>query len=874
MAGEGFDSKNTMANDDSPRSEPKTAVTAASASAASAPGMAPKAKLAARIVRALALLASVLLVAAAQLKFAAPLEHETGWWLAGAAIVVALAWQFRFAITDWTRPAGREWGWAPQWWRRLAGGALVLASAVLWVDASRRLSASWPANFDRAWLTWFLATPLMSLGFRILQRPLTECRNRLSRWEWTALAVSFVVATGFHLGNFENFPPADAASQIEELQAGQSGVNFLNGDREHWEFQSQAAIAALGIWLGGPTLRSVRESFAVINLFKVLPAYFWFRALAGPAGAVTGTALLAFSGWDSIINRIPGHPDGLIAMLCLALLAGPAVRGSWAAYPWVGLLAGYSTLTYIAFRPLVGFALAGVVIAALARGNLRGWRAGWKAVPPLVLVVALIAGIFVPLLYRLPGERFEFEYLNGWNRARGVEEYYGPRDSWQVALHKRWERTQEAANLFYTQGDTNPTHNVDGRTEVDRVTGSLMLLGIAYCLVMCWRGFYGIALAGLVITFLGTLVFTGNFDVLRAQACIQYAYTLAAIGAGALYAGARRSFGRAGAIIAGLLLTGGVAWAGYWNGTLLRDLWTSPVTQRHYRNDLAYLSEWLRQNAQGRPVVGLIPTGANVVFLANDAAWLRGPKVKGKSAWDVGQTLDELGQHRGETLLLIAAPPAIADIAEYFEYMLPGVHVALRTDPWNGDVRMAYASIADPAAQMQSPAFRERLCTGIHATFVIHGRDGQVITSLSSIVPFIDTTTWPGVIRAVSFQHQQDGKSIDVVWEGDFTLPASGSYVFFPECYEGQVTAVIDQTRIPGGNQIAMRLAAGRHHFEMHGQFNVRMVEPTARLSWRPTRDGEFKVVPFYRMTSPDPECVGSHTPPPPSRLPPQSDPR
>ena len=63
-------------------------------------------------------------------------------------------------------------------------------------------------------------------------------------------------------------------------------------------------------------------------------------------------------------------------------------------------------------------------------------------------------------------------------------------------------------------------------------------------------------LAGLVIAFLGTLVFTGNFDVLRAQACIQYVYTLAAVGAGALYAGARRSFGRVGALVAGLLLAG------------------------------------------------------------------------------------------------------------------------------------------------------------------------------------------------------------------------------------------------------------------------------------------------------------------------------
>jgi len=120
----------------------------------------------------------------------------------------------------------------------------------------------------------------------------------------------------------------------------------------------------------------------------------------------------------------------------------------------------------------------------------------------------------------------------------------------------------------------------------------------------------------------------------------------------------------------------------------------------------------------------------------------------------------------------------------------------------------------------------------------------------------------------VSFEHEQDGKSIDVVWEGDFTLPESGSYVFFAECYEGHVVATIDQTRIGSNNQLEMTLAAGPHHFEMRGQFNVRMVDPTARLSWRPAKGGEFQVVPFYRMTAPDPACLGHPLEPAASGLP------
>ena len=495
-------------------------------------------------LRAAALVITVALVVAAQMAFARTEYWSAGWRLALAVLASGVLWQWRLPITDWTQASGRLWGLAPQLWRRVVGALAVLVGMGLWVEGTWRFCQGWAANFERAWLTWFAAAAIMSLGFRILQAPRAPARNRLSRWEWAALAIAFAVAVGFRLANIQNYPPHDGVSQVEELQGGQFGTHFLMGDRTRWEFVGPAVLHALGIWIGGPTLLATRAASAVFAFLRVLPAYFVFRALAGPAGAMVGTALLAVSGWDTIVSRCSGHPDLLLTLCCFALILGPAVRGSWAVYPWIGLMTGYATTTYIAYRPLVGFAIAGVFVANLARPYSRRLTTWLRVLVPPVLVTALAVAMFIPLFYRLPGPgQFTNEYLNGWNRAHAIEGYYGPTDTWSQALQKRWQRTVQTANLYYTQGDSNALHNAGGRPLIDPTTGGLMLVGFGYTLVTCLRGFYGVVLALFAITFLGTMVATGNFDVLRAQAVMTYVYALAGIGAGGIYAAAGRSFG-------------------------------------------------------------------------------------------------------------------------------------------------------------------------------------------------------------------------------------------------------------------------------------------------------------------------------------------
>jgi hypothetical protein len=815
-----------------------------------------------RLFASLALIASLVLLAAAQLSFADVRHQPSGWWLVLATLVVALLWQHGLEITDWKQGESRQWGLARQWWRIGFGVLIAAAGAALWLDASTRLSENWDGNFDRGWSSWLAAAALMSAGLRILQAPVNQARDRMSRWEWLTLLAVFVVAAGFRLANFESFPPNDAVSQVEELQQGQWATQYFAGWRGRWEFLGQMWVAALGIWLGGPSLRAVRMTISVVALLKVIPAYFWFRALGGPAAAMVGTALLAVSGWDVIVNRIGGHQDALVITCCLALLAGPATRGLWAVYPWVALLAGYTIFSYIAYRPLILIALAGTAIAGAARLP-PGLLSRARAVLPLALVVALIAGMFVPLTYRLSGPgRFSHEFLNGWHRARAMEDYYGGRDSWAAAFDKRWQRLAAAAGLFYTQGDGNPTHNVGARPQVDPVTGALLLLGIGYCGWRGLRGFYGLTLAGFGITFLGTLVATGNFDVLRAAANIPYVYSLVAVGAGAVYAACARCFGALGRVLAALALAFGVAWSGHWNATLLRDLWSSSTTREHYRNDLAYLSTWLRENAAGRKVIGLIPTGAKVVFQDHDASWLRGPNVRGESTWDVAETLARLRAETGEVVLLIASPTRLADIVAYFEHLFPGLQLQLRHYHATNAPHMAYGALRDPRAMMATPEFAERICRGIRARFEIRGRDGVVVQAVNEVIPYVDASTWPAEVREAAGRLQRDTNFVEASWRAEFTMAEGGPYTFYLEGYEGGVSARVNDTPLSPGDRQTVLLEPGLNHFEMRGGFRLRMVEAGARVSWYGGGElRETELVPFYKLAAPDPECLAKRLP-------------
>lgn len=807
------------------------------------------------VLRGLAFAGSVAAIIAAQWLFnSVPRRSDEGWTYMLVAVIAAFLWQLPQSVPDQLRPQQRQYGWSPARWRWALGGSLIAAAAVWYAYATWALSMDYEPNFDFSWLSWFGATAVMSIGLRLLQVRLGPPALPMARWEWAALAAIQLLGVAYHLGNFQNFPPGDAVSQIEELQTGMFGTLYLEGARNRWEFASWAVFAALGLWIGGPSMLSVRLPFAILNVLKIIPAYFLFRALAGRTAAVFGTLLLAVCGWDSILTRIPSHADHLATMIGFALMAGPAVRGSWAAYPWIGFISGFTSWSYIVFRPFIGFALAGSAFSAWAHPGGTRARKLLRATTVVLLVAALTVGIFYPLTHKLQG-RFMHEYMDGWNRAHAQTHYYTPNDTWQSTLRKRWERVARVANLFYTVGDENPTHNPDARPTIDPVAGSFLVLGLGYGLAHCLRGFYAIALASMMITITGTLIATGNLDCLRGQAAINSVYIVIAIGVGSFAAAAQTYLGKAGKYAACIALCGAITYAGYWNAKLLLDLWSSPVTQEHYRNDIAYLSDWLRRHASGIPVIGLVPSGANVVFQPNDGAWLRGKNVHGESTWDIQTTWRKLRDQTEPTMLLIATPSMNRDIIAYFEEILPGTKFTRREEATVHGTRMGSAVIDPQELAKAKDRITTALCSGTRARFSFHYLDGSSNGPIEVLAPFIDHSSWPGQVRNQSWRDHERLDHVSAQWQADFVISeaAAGEYTFRGMAYEGVVEMKIDAKVIPASGSIY--LGPGTHHFSVSGDFRPAAVEQSMRVTWQ-KRDGTEALFPLFRLVPPDPACL------------------
>jgi len=807
------------------------------------------------VLRGLAFVVSVAAIIAAQWLFnSVPRETDRGWMYMLLAVVVGLLWQLPQSVPDQLRPVQRQYAWTKERWRWGLGGLLIAAASAWFVHATWALSVDYEPNFDSSWISWFGATAVMSVGLRLWQVRVGPPALPMARWEWAALAACQIIGIAYHLGNFQNFPPGDAVSQIEELQTGMFGTLYLEGARNRWEFASWAVFAALGLWIGGPSMLSVRLPFAIVNVLKIIPAYFLFRALAGRSAALFGTLLLAVCGWDSILTRIPSHVDHLATMIGFALMAGPAVRGSWAAYPWIGFISGFTSWSYIVFRPFIGFALAGSAFSAWAHPGAERSRRLLRASGAVLLVAALTIGIFYPLTHKLHG-RFMHEYLDGWNRAHAQTHYYTPDDTWQNTVRKRWERVARVANLFFTVGDENATHNPDARPTIDPVAGSFLVIGLGYAIAHSLRGMYAISLGSILVTITGTLIATGNLDCLRGQAAINSVYIIIAIGIGAFAAAAQSLFGKVGKVGAAIALTAAVGYAGYWNAKLLLDLWSSPVTREHYRNDIAYLSDWLRRNAEGIPVIGLVPSGANVVFQPNDGAWLRGKNVRGESTWDIQSTWRKLRAQTEPTLLLIATPSMNRDIIAYFERILPGTTFALREEPTVHGVRMGSATIQPADLRAAKDRIAEALCRGAKASFTFHYPDGTRSGPVEQIVPFLDHSSWPGQVRNQSWREHERLDHVEAEWLADFEIAPTdaGDYTFRAMAYEGTVTMTIDGKVIPSTG--AVRLDPGRHSFSVRGDFRPAAVEQSMRVTWE-KRDGREELFPLFRLVAADPDCL------------------
>jgi hypothetical protein len=752
--------------------------------------------------------------------------------------------------------------------RRWLGIAIAAAGAALWGRATYRLYLAWAPNFDFAWIGWLSGAAVLGIGldlaWGVWPRPARPAR----RWVIPAVIVALIVAAGiYRLGNIADFPGEAAITQIEDLQVGNFGLAYLSGYRTRWEYLSSTWLAALGLWLGGPTQLAMRIPFAVVSTLKVLPLFIWIRLAVGTTGALVGSALLVCSFWDVVLSRIPNNHNALIVSIVFALIAGAVRRGRPSGYIWLGFFAGYVLHEYIAYRPLALLALLGAVLWSL-RDRTAGWR-GRLARP--LLTTALLACMATPLFHtRLPQTQWRVEYLDGWNRAQGNTNYYNDKNTWAQTYNERFERTKWSVGLFVIHGDHSPVRSIPGQPPmVDPMTATLAVLGIGGALIHCFDPVLGLTLFGFAVTFTGTLIMTGNFDVARVGGAVPYVYALAGYGAAGLAAALAQAWTwrRLGAAVGALLLAAAVLFSGYWNTRSLLEFWHSPAVRRAYRSNLAYLAVWMRHNVQpGERVLGIAPNHTNALE-GHDGSWLRGGEVHGYVAFDVETALRSWLKEGGPVLLFVYDGRNTPALAKYLEWLLPDVHFTIDKDPLEMEADVAYVRLPAPPADLA-----ERLakwnCRGARADFSLLGANKTTLYEAHKVVPYLAKSVWPAPMIEQLYRLAPQPTGIHIHAQGDFDVRVAGQYGFEVESYAGAAQLFIDGKRAIGPTS-RIPLSAGRHTLEVTADYGPMSIEPQMRVLWSgPDTGDRQELMPFYRIAVPDPDCGAPPVPLPPAPLP------
>ncbi len=213
------------------------------------------------------------------------------------------------------------------------------------------------------------------------------------------LATIAVLAAAFFVRHWMLgvLPPPDRCG-FEELQMGSDGYRLLLTGHLPLEFRFTKALAAAGLWWGGPTLPALRLPFQLVGYARLVLTFLVLRLLGvgrAPSGFLT--LVIAASRW-SVITSGSAYEDFsatavlLLLMFCLGKLdLQRASAGAWAAA--AGGLAGILMFENSSFRFAILLAVGWVAWVALKAPS--GPRAHWR---PLALFAGAFVLVALPML--------------------------------------------------------------------------------------------------------------------------------------------------------------------------------------------------------------------------------------------------------------------------------------------------------------------------------------------------------------------------------------------------------------------------------------------------------------------------------------------
>jgi hypothetical protein len=705
------------------------------------------------------------------------------------------------------------------------------------------LTTRWQQDFDFAAPLSLAGVAVWCIGLAMAQQPPEAAVNAPPLLRWELAVFLLILALGFFLRfyRYADFPPPGGVCAVEEPQSGQAAYNILTADWRPWEFVGDRWLGALGLKLFGPSVMGVRLPFMFVSAITIIPFFFLVRELVSRPAALLATLLFATCRWHLIYARLAHNifPTTFIVVVLLYLCVRVHKRGGLALYPLIGFLSAYTLYTYAGYRGTSVF--VGLFFASSLSIHFYQWRRATDATARVVagrvlrqqivgfgLAALAASALLIVLASQLrTNPTFFFEAMV---RATDDPTYYGNDRS--VAIAQRINRIKMTAMMFNHIGDDSGTFNLPGRPMLDPVSGVLLTISLAYCLIWSrhrWQWFF--ALMFLVLLVMGT-IFVHNFDIRRLQGIIPLIFVLIAFLADRIgQVCSARLGGAARPTIAVLgVATVALAFTDNFNvyvRQLMNDLTVRRTFQNAYTLPIRYLHT-LPDNAYFL----LIADQLNF-FLPSDFEWLRGTRVPGSVTSDLMPVLTgQPGPWAGRDLRVLIANPFEHDgLVRLLRARFPQAECGRMTDiDIAPHFRFTWCTVPAPAKPMP-------LETGVHARYF---RGDATTPIVDRIEPAIAFGLLPDACRFPAALEQPPCRG---EWEGTWDVPQPGTYHLAAEVRDGEMALTIDDHLVQG----PVQLAAGPHVVRLQARF--RSIEgPGVRLELRNPATNEFELLQFTEL--------------------------
>lgn len=561
----------------------------------------------------------------------------------------------------------------------------------------------------------------------------------------------------------------------------------------------------------GDNVVALRALSALMGVATVGAAYLAGREVHGRRLGLVLAFLVAVARWSLTFSRLGMYNAAtpLFEFLALGFLLRGVRRGSVLDYGLAGLSIGLGLCFYSAYQlflPVLG--LGGLLI--LQREWPRRHNLLWGAAVVLVGALLVIAPVLQFAIER-PDQYFARVEKTSLFAGKAPEE----------RLPALRANTLKHLGMFHVRGDPNGRHNLPGEPMVDRVTGALIILGVAGCL---WRVRH--PLAAFLLLWLGFGLLGGilslDFEApqsLRAIGAQPAALLAAALPIVALDQRWRDGSGRylpdAGMAMLALLLLVPIGWANVhtyfvrqannfasWNAHSTPETLTANLLNNLPPDTEAF-------------VISLFDSHPTLRFLVADRSYRR---------IETNASLPLVQPNQGNMLLILDVDRR--DLYDEARRLYPNATFNEVTPPFPG--LPSILTVLIPSEQLAA-------LQGLTATY----RHGETeLVRQDATVEFV----WP--------QDAPVELPFEVEWEGVLAVNTYGPHSFFVEA-PGEAKLLIGEEVIAEGEAAE---GIGGRVMLARGHHNLRLLieggEGAVRLGWQPP-DAPATTIPAWALYVP-----------------------